>query len=284
MIVSGSASQALAAALAAELEEPLATAEYDRFPDGELLASIPGLDGDRDRAIVVASTVSSDAHIEVLQLQDAVREAGVDEVVTVLPYMGYGRQDDAFEAGQPISARAVARAISTGTDRVLTVNPHEEAVCEFFEPTATAVDAAGRLADPLPADLSDPVFLSPDAGAIDLAETVRDAYGTGETDYFEKTRHSGTEVEISPSDVDVAGRDVVVTDDIIATGSTMSEAVAVLRERNVGRVFVTCVHPLLAANAYTKLSAAGVEAVYGTDTIERGTSAVSVAPDLAARL
>jgi len=285
MIVSGSTSQALAAALARELEEPLAAVEYDRFPDGELLAAAPGVaDAEPDRAVIVASTISSDAHLEVLQLQDAVREAGVDEVVTVLPYMGYGRQDKAFEPGHPISARAMARAISTGADRVLTVDPHEEAVCEFFEPTATAVDAAGRLAEPLPDDLVDPVFLSPDAGAIDLAETVCDAYGTGETDYFEKVRHSGTEVEITPSDVDVADRDVVVVDDIIATGSTMSEAVGVLRERSVGRVYITCVHPLLARNAVTKLSRAGVEAIYGTDTIERGVSTVSVAPALASYL
>ncbi|QFU82234.1 ribose-phosphate diphosphokinase [Natronorubrum aibiense] len=281
-IVSGAASQTLAAALARELDVSLATAEYDRFPDGELLAAAPDF-GD-DRAIVVASTVSSDAHLELLQLQDAVREAGAEEVVTVLPYMGYGRQDKAFEAGHPISARAVARAISTGADRVLTVTPHEEAVCEFFEPTATAVDAAGRLAEPLPDDLADPVFLSPDAGAIELAETVRDAYGDGETDYFEKVRHSGTDVEITPSDVDVAGRDVVVADDIIATGSTMSEAVAVLQDRGVERVFLTCVHPLLARNAVTKLSRAGVEAIYGTDTIERSVSAVSVAPALAEHL
>ncbi len=281
MIVSGSASQTLAAALAAELEEPLAPVEYDRFPDGELLAAVPGVAA--DRAIVVASTVSSDAHVELLQLQDAVREAGVDEVITVIPYMGYARQDEAFDPGHPVSARAVARAISTGTDRVLTVTPHERAVCEFFEPTATAVDAAGRLAEPLPADLTEPVFLSPDAGAIDLAQTVRDAYGRGETDYFEKVRHSGSEVEITPSDVTVAGRDVVVTDDIIATGSTMSQSIDVLDE-GVGRIFVTCVHPLLANNAVTKLSRAGVEAIYGTDTIERGSSVVSVAPAIAAEL
>ncbi|MDQ2050173.1 ribose-phosphate diphosphokinase [Natronolimnohabitans sp. A-GB9] len=281
-IVSGSASQTLSARLARELEVPLAAVEYDRFPDGELLAAAP--DFDDDRAIVVASTVSSDTHLELLQLQDAVREAGAEEVVTVIPYMGYARQDKPFESGHPVSARAVARALSTGADRVLTVTPHEEAVCEFFEPTATAVGAADRLAEPLPDDLEEPVFLSPDEGAIDLAETVRDAYGDGETDYFEKVRHSGTDVEITPSDVDVTDRDVVVADDIIATGSTMSEAVGVLQERGVGRVFVTCVHPLLARNAVTKLRRAGVEAIYGTDTIEGQTSTVSVAPTLAAEL
>lgn len=288
MIISGSASQVLAAELATELGEPLASVEYERFPDGELLAGVPGFDG--DRAVVVASTVSSDAHVELLQLQDAVREWGAGEVVTVLPYMGYARQDkplapgkaeDGPARGYPISARAVARAISSGTDRVLTVNPHESAVCDFFEVPAEPLDAAGRLADPLPADLEDPVFLSPDDGALDIAEAVRDAYGAGETDYFEKHRLSGTEVELTPSDADVTGRDVVVTDDIIATGSTMAGAVEILGEKGANRVFATCVHPLLAADAYAKLSRAGVEAIYGTDTIERPASRVSVAPVIA---
>ncbi|WP_254864470.1 ribose-phosphate diphosphokinase [Halovivax gelatinilyticus] len=286
MIVSGSSSQSLAASLAAELDEPLAATAVEHFPDGELLASVPGLaDGTTpDRAVVVASTVSADAHLELLQLQDAVREAGVDEVVTVLAYMGYARQDRAFDPGHPVSARAVARAISTGTDRILTVNPHEDAVCDFFDPSADAVDAASTLADPLPADLADPVFLSPDAGAVEIAETVRDAHGDGEVDYFEKTRHSGTDVEIAPSDVRVEARDVVVVDDIIATGGTMSEAVSVLRDRGAARTYVSCVHPLLAGTAYTRLARAGVEAVYGTDTIEGAASAVSVAPVLADEL
>ena len=285
MIISGSASQSLAIELAARLDEPLASVEYERFPDGELLAAVPELaERSPERAIVVASTVSDEAHVELLQLQDAVREAGVARTTTVIPYMGYARQDESFEAGQPISARAVARAISTGTDRVLTVNPHEEAVLDFFEVDAESVDAAGRLAEPLPGVLRDPLFLSPDAGAVDIAETVRDARGSGETDYFEKTRRSSTDVEVAPSDADVEGRDVIVVDDIIATGSTMSEAIAVLRERDPARVFVACVHPLLAVDARTRLARAGVETVYGTDTIERPVSAVSVAPSIAGAL
>lgn len=291
MIVSGSQSQSLAAALAAELDEPLSQAAFERFPDGEVLAAAPGFDA--DRAIVVASTTSGAAHLELLQLQDAVREAGATEVVTILPYMGYARQDKPVAPGKskaespsgyPLSARAVARALSTGTDRVLTVNPHEDAVCDFFDVPAEPVYGAGCLAKPLPDDLEDPVFLSPDDGAIDIAESVRDAYGTGAVDFFEKHRLSGSEVEMTPSDTDVTGRDVVITDDIIATGTTMATAIALLNERDAGRVFVTCVHPMLAQNAMIKLSRAGVAGIFGTDTIERAVSAVSVAPVLAERL
>jgi ribose-phosphate pyrophosphokinase len=279
MIVSTRDSQAVAAALATATGESLAATTYEQFPDGERLVEVPPVE---DRAVVVGSTVSSDAHLDLLLLQDAVREAGASEVVTVLPYMGYARQDRAFAEGQPISARAVARAISSGTDRVVAVNLHEPAVADFFSVPVDHVDAAGVLADPLPADLTSPVFLSPDAGAIDLAETTRDAFGDGAVDYFEKERDYDTgDVAITPSEVDVAGRDVVVVDDIIATGSTMSEAIAILQDRDPKRVFVATVHPLLVGNAQTKLANAGVEAVLGTDTIERAVSRTSVAPAIA---
>jgi len=282
MIVSGSTAQAFAAALADATGRDLAAVEYERFPDGELQASLA--DFAAEEAVVVGSTVSSDAHVELLQLQDAVREAGATEVTTVVPYMGYARQDRAFTEGEPVSARAVARAISTGTDRVLTVNPHETAVCDFFTVPAEPVDAAGQLAEPLP-ELTDPLFLSPDEGAIDLASTTRDAYGRGATDYFEKERDYDTgTVAIEPSDAAVADRDVVLVDDIVATGSTMSESIAVLTDRGAARVFVTCVHPMLAADARTKLERAGTTAIFGTDTIERPVSAVSAAPAVADRL
>ena len=284
MIVPGSGSQALAAALAATIDDTLTVPEFDRFPDGETLASVPAVSAEAERAIVVATAPSNDAYVELLQLQDALREAGVGEIVTVIPYMGYARQDRAFEPGQPISARALARAVSTGTDRVILISPHEPDVRAFFDVPVAVADAADRLAVPLQRlddELVDPLFLSPDHGAIDIATTVRDAYGRGSTDYFEKTRHSGTEVSVEPSDAAVAGRDVVITDDIIATGSTMAESVGVLHERGAERIFTACVHPLLARAARATLEAAGVERIYGTDTLERDVSVVSVAPSVA---
>jgi len=288
VIVAGSTAQSFATALADSLDEPLAEVRYHRFPDGELLAAAPGLDA--DRAVVVCSTTTPRAHLELLQLQDAARETGAGEVVTVLPYMGYARQDrpvapeaDTDPTGYPVSARAVARAVSTGTDRVLTVQPHEPAVCDFFDPPATAVDAAARLAEPLPA-LSDPLFLAPDEGARGLARAVRESYGAGDVDAFEKTRESGSRVRMRPSTVAVDGRPAVVVDDIVATGSTTCAAARALHEQGATRVVVACVHPVLVDDARVSLARAGVDRVVGTDTVERSVSAVSAAPAVAERL
>jgi ribose-phosphate pyrophosphokinase len=279
MLVPGSTSQSLVAALAAETGRPLATPTFDRFPDGEICAAVPEFEG--DTATVVAATTSNDALVELLQLQDAVREAGATDVTTVIPYMGYARQDRSFSDGQPVSARAAARAVSTGTDRVVLVDPHEPAVADFYDVSTTVVSAAPLLADPL-GDLTEPLFLAPDEGATELAERTRDAYGRGETDFFHKERDYDTgDVEIEPSDASVTGRDVVIVDDIVATGSTMSEAVAALCDRDPNRIVTACVHPMLTGSARTKLAAAGVDRVIGTDTIERAVSTVSVAPVVA---
>ncbi len=281
-IIPGSSSQALAAAVADELEATLTVPTYSRFSDGETLAAVPGFDD--SEAVIVAATASNDAHIELLQLQDAAREAGAETITTVIPYLGYARQDKAFKRGQPISVRAMAKAISTATDRVLLVEPHEPAVAEFFSVPTEPLEAAALLAEPL-SGLSDPLFVAPDEGAIELATTTRDAYGEGAVDYFEKTRDYDTgEIELTPSDALVEGRDVVVVDDIIATGGTMSGAISVLDRRGAGNIYAVCVHPVLAESALTKLSAAGVESVIGTDTLETAVSEVSVAPAVAAKL
>jgi ribose-phosphate pyrophosphokinase len=277
MILPGSASQSLGAALAAELDGRLAAVEYDRFADGELVARAADPEP-VDRAVVVASTVSGDAHVELLQLQDVARQYA-EEVVTVLPYMGYARQDRAFREGEPVSARAVARALSPGTDRVVCVDPHEPDVGEFFDVPFEAVSAADRLAVPLPT-LADPLFLAPDASASGLAQSVRDAYGSGTVDHFEKHRdHDTGEVSVAPSETRATNRDVVLVDDIVATGGTMSEAIGQLTDPS--GVFVACVHAMLAGSARTRLARAGVDRVYGTDTVERAETAVSVAPTVA---
>ncbi|MFB6254055.1 MAG: ribose-phosphate diphosphokinase [Halobacteriaceae archaeon] len=278
MILSGSNSQLLGARLANELNTNLASVQYETFPDGEQKVSVP--ETVNESVIIVSSTVTDSAHIELLQLQDAARESGATHITTILPYMGYARQDKVFESGDPVSARAVARSISIEADEVITINPHEPSVTEFFTVPAETIDISAQLAQPLPNGLQDPVFVAPDEGALSIARQIQEAYGSGNIDHMEKNRISSTQVEISSPSTDVTDQDVVITDDIIATGSTMSEAIRVLQNEGPHRVFITCIHPLFVQNAYTKLQTAGVEAIYATDTIERGVSSVSVATPL----
>jgi ribose-phosphate pyrophosphokinase len=84
--------------------------------------------------------------------------------------------------------------------------------------------------------------------------------------------------------VEVADRDVVIFDDMIATGGTMAEAVSLLRQQEARRVYLAAVHPVLSGSAVLKLYHAGVKAVLATDTLDKGVSTVSVAPLIAEAL
>lgn len=297
MILPASASQVIATALGRAVDEPVVPVRYRTFPDGELLAEVDvtadlpedvGVEGGRltidGRAVVVASTASAEAHLEVLQLQDIATAAGADPVVTVLPYLGYARQEVAHEPGQPASARAVARALSANTDRVVTVDPHEALVADYFDAPCEVVSAVPALAGALTVDGDRPLVLAPDEGARKLAVALRDALGTGDVDHFVKRRRGPKTVDISPSEADVADREVILVDDIVATGSTIAEAAALLLSGGATTVRVACVHALLVGDAYTRLHRAGIEEVVATDTIEGPVSRASAAEAIATAL
>ena len=279
MIVAGSASQVLAARVAEETERTLVEVEYEEFPDGERIVRVPGVSSD-DEVAVVASTPTDAAYVELLQLLDACSDAA--RVNLVLPYMGYARQDKQFEEGEPVTARALASALPR-VESVTTVNVHEPSVLDWFDADETNdLDAMTALADAL--DVDDPLILSPDEGARELAESLADALGGADADYLVKERLSGDEVRLHPKSLDAEGRDAVVVDDMVATGGTMSTAVGMLREQGARSVHAACVHPVFARNAVLRLYSAGAENVVATDTLSTALSDVSVAPLVARSL
>ncbi|HOV52831.1 MAG TPA: phosphoribosyltransferase family protein, partial [Methanothrix sp.] len=92
------------------------------------------------------------------------------------------------------------------------------------------------------------------------------------------------EVSMAPVELEVVGRDVVIFDDMIATGGTMAMAISLLRQQGARSVYLAAVHPVLTGSAVLKLYRSGVKAVLATDTLDRGVSTVSVAPLIAEAL
>ena len=124
-------SQILATRLAKALTLPLVDIKYSRFPDGELYL-LAGETG--DETVIVGSVVDNNALVQLLLLIDAC-EGSRNHLV--LPYMAYARQDRQFKPGEPLSARAVARAIGRGIEDVYTVNIHEPEDTEIFPGAGT---------------------------------------------------------------------------------------------------------------------------------------------------
>ncbi len=280
LIIGGPASQLLAGRVSKILEEKLLLCEYRRFPDGELYTRIADEIDENDSVTIIQSTVNDSDFVALLHLIDACSEAS--NLNVVIPYMGYARQDKQFRKGEAVSARAIAKTIKA--ENVYTINIHSESILDYFDAEAKNLDATpviGKYIKGL--KLERPLILAPDKGAISLAMNASRDLGI-EYDYLEKTRLSGDTVNITPKNIEAKGRDVIIIDDIISTGGTMAEAISLLRQQKVKKVFATCIHPVCSGNAILKLLKAGVEDIIATDTIEKGVSVVSVAPVIAEAL
>jgi ribose-phosphate pyrophosphokinase len=281
MIIGGPSSQLLAGRVAAILNQELAMCDIGAFPDGEayarIISEMPG------EVTIIQSTPTDRDIIYLIQLLDA---CGDREISLVIPYFGYARQDKVFLPGEPLTARAIARVLNPflGKGRVSMINIHSHSILAHFTCPAQNLDATPLLADEVARlELEDPVLISPDKGAVAMAQAASRHLGA-EYDYLEKTRLSGTEVRMAPKEIDIRGRDVVIFDDMIATGGTMATAISMLRQLGAKRVYLVAVHPVLTGSALLKLYRSGVKAMLATDTLDRGISAVSVAPLIAQAL
>jgi ribose-phosphate pyrophosphokinase len=277
IIVPGSASLSLSKALASELGVKLANVESRRFPDDEGYVRIHD-DLDGEEVVLVQTAYPDDKIIELFLLQDAAREFNVNKIITVVPYFGYARQDRKFNAGEPISAKTLAKHLQLSSDSLLTVDIHEESIMHWFDIPSKNISGMPQIGVYLK-DIGPEIIIGPDKGALELAKSVAEATGAS-WDYLEKTRIDGENVEMKAKNLSVSGKKVAIVDDIIATGGTIVKATEQLKSQGATEVYAACTHGLFAKNALSKLQNV-CDKVISTDTIENATSVVSVANEIA---
>lgn len=277
-VVGGSSSPSLSKELAKSLKARLAKVEIKRFPDDECYVRIDDDLSDEDVFLVQTSWPDKNI-VELLLLQDAVKEFDVSSLTTVVPYFGYARQDKQFKPGEPISARALARTIQMNTDEFITVDVHSPTVIDWFDNiSAHNVAAYPQIGKHLKGKGIE-LILSPDEGRTDNAKRVADVVSC-EADYLVKERLDGDTVKMTPKKLDVKGKKVAIVDDIISTGGTIVKAAEQLRKQGASKIFAVCTHGVFAANAIPRLEAVCDE-ICTTDTIENPKTCITVAPEIA---
>ena len=278
-IVGGSASKALSVALAAEMGIKLAQIEIRQFPDGDRYVRI--LDDLKGEDVLLVQTTHPDEKlVELLLIQDALREMGVRRIITVIPYYGYARQDRLFRKGEAVSARAVARVIEMQSDAVVLVDVHSELLFDYFSIPVVHVSSMYEIGKFLKEQGVD-VVVAPDKGAMNRARIAAEVVGC-RWDYLEKVRIDGSNVRIAPKNLDVSGMRVAIVDDIISTGGTIATATEQMKSQGAESVIAVCTHGLFSGNAMERLRVC--DAVYSCDTLESKRSSVSVAPAIAKEL
>lgn len=261
--------------------------ERHRFPDDELRLRLPvDAEGHLPETLVVYRSLArpNDKLIELMLVARQARQLGAERLMLVAPYLAYMRQDIAFHPGEVVSQRVVGAFLADLFDGVVTVDPHLHRISRLQE--AIALDAAISLSGaPVLADLiaerrPGALLMGPDA---ESAQWIEAAAARAGFDYgvCTKERHGDTSVEIRLPSVPLAGRQVVLLDDVASSGRTLAVAARLLLQAGARSVDVAVTHALFAGDALDVIRAAGVGEVWSTDCISHASNAIAMAPYLA---
>lgn len=257
--------------------------ETKPFPNGETMIRM--IDDVRGKDVFVVVSVCrqhkadergytgiNDCMMELLVLGDTLRRASAHRITAVIPHFGYARQDRKAAGRTPITARLFADLIvEAGFNRVLTMDLHADQIQGFF-PRDVPLDHlnAGQLfADYFAAlKLSNAVVLSPDVGNIKKADKYRRGLPGVDLAVIDKIRDPNTGQVTSRRIMgDVAGKTVLMFDDIISTAGTMSEAMRLAIEEGAKEFYIAATHGEFVGSAVEKLKHPMIKEVCITDTI-----------------
>ena len=268
-IFTGNANSALAADICKYLGVPLSKADVKKFSDGETRVKI--VDNVRGKDVFVVQPTSAPANenlMELLIMIDAIRRASPKRITAVLPYFGYARQDRKDQPRVPITAKLVANLLArSGADRVLTIDLHAGQIQGFFDIPLDNLYAV-RIFEQYfkQKNLKDIVIVSPDVGGIKMARAYAKKFGAGLA-IVDKRRISDTQAEAMHIMGEVADKNVILVDDIVATAGSITEAAAALKKNGAKDIYVAVTHPVLCGPAIERLSKACIKELVVTDTI-----------------
>jgi ribose-phosphate pyrophosphokinase len=269
-IFSGNAHPQLATSISQSLEMPLGECEVFEFSNENIFVRI--LENVRSRDVFIVQPISSPVNRSVMELLimiDAFKRASAGRITAVMPYYGYGRSDKKDQPRVPITARLLANLIETaGADRVLTVDLHAGQIQGFFNVPVDELTALYNLSRHFKErDLSDLTVLATDVGGAKRARNIARQLNTPLAIVDKERIGNAERVSALALIGEVAGRNVLITDDEIDTGGTLLSAASVALERGAKSVTAACVHPILSAHAVERICGSEIEELVVTDTI-----------------
>jgi ribose-phosphate pyrophosphokinase len=254
------------------LDVPLSKASLKRFSDGEINVQISESVRGRDVFIIQSTGApSNDNLMELLIMTDALRRSSASSITAVVPYFGYARQDRKAAPRVPITAKLVADMFETaGIDRVVTIDLHAGQIQGFFDIPVDNLYGAIIFEDYIRSkNLPNPVIASPDIGGVARARYFAQKLGLDMV-IVDKRREQANESEVMNIIGDVAGKDIIMIDDMVDTAGTMVKAAAALKAKGATSVMACATHGVLSGKAYDNLNGGELDELVISNTLELG--------------
>ncbi len=270
-LISGNSNPKLAKAIAGHSFNSLVGAKIGTFADGETAVEyLENLRGEDVFVIQSTSTPVNQNFMELCVMVDAVKRSSSKRVTAVLPYFGYARQDRKSASRTPISAKLVANLLSiAGVDRILTMDLHAGQIQGFFD--IPVDDLSSRpifVKDIQQQELSDTIFVSPDAGGVVRARKFADAVNGGVIAIVDKRRPEAGASEVMNLIGNVKGKNAILVDDIVDSGGTLCNAAQAIIDAGAKSVRAYITHGVLSGKACDKIQDSALAELVITDSIQ----------------
>jgi len=269
-VFSGNANLDLAQSICKDLKVKLQDALVGRFSEGEIRVKINENVRGKDVFIVQPTCPpSNDNLMELLIMIDALRRASAHRITAVIPYFGYARQDRKDQPRVPITAKLVANLLTTaGANRILTMDLHAGQIQGFFDIPVDHLYSVGVFVDYFSKmNIKDLVAVSPDVGSIKMARAYAKRVSAGLA-IIDKRRVSPEKAEAMHIMGEVEDKNVIIVDDMIATGSSLIEAVGALKKAKAKTIYAAITHGILSGPAIGRIDECkGLEKLLITDSV-----------------
>jgi ribose-phosphate pyrophosphokinase len=252
------------------------------FPDGELYRRIDTDPADRD-VILVGGTIDDVATLELYDLACGLVMYGAYRMRMVIPYFGYSTMERSTRAGEIVTAKTRARLLSSipaasrGT-QVFLLDLHVDTIAHYFEGGLRPIHVYGKTLTTAAARRlggSDFVLASTDAGRAKWVESLAKDLQV-DAAFVYKRRMSGSETEVTGVSANVAGRRVVIYDDMIRTGGSLLAAAKVYKDAGAVSIDAIATHGLFPGDSLAKIRSTGLLGrVVTTDSHPRAVSLAS---------
>lgn len=269
---SGTASRYLAEKIAKSFGSDLGRSSVTRFSDGEFQPAYDESVRGATVFIIQSTFPPSDNLFELLLMIDAAKRASANKVVAVIPYFGFARQDRKDRPRCAIGAKLVANLLTaSGVDRVMTMDLHADQLQGFFDVPVDHLYASPIFVPYLRnLNLPNMVIAAPDMGGSKRANAYS-RFLNAEMVICYKLRKKPNVIEEIRVIGDVAGKDVVIIDDMVDTAGTISIAADLMTEMGATSVRAVCTHPVLSGPAFERIEKSSLVELVVTDTIPLST-------------
>ena len=267
-IFAGSASYHLAEQIAKGLGCDLGDMQVDHFADGEFSVYYKDSIRGKDVFLVQSTFPSSDNLMELLLMIDAAKRASARQIIAVMPYFGWARQERKDKPRVSIGAKLVADLLSVaGIDRLMTMDLHADQIQGFFNVPVDHLYASAVILPYLESlKLDNLVIASPDVGGSKRANTYAKYLGCPLV-LCNKTRARANEVESMQIIGEVEGKNVVLVDDMVDTAGTIAKAADVMIAAGAKSVRACASHCVMSGPASERVDNSSLEEIVFTDSI-----------------